>query len=421
MQKAFFTALLALLSTYTQAQTSVTSNILANTTWTPAGSPYVVSGIIAVVESAQLTILPGTQVLFTANSGIDLIGTLYAVGTEQDSILFASNVVPAANNAWRGIRVVGTTNPLGSGNQVRMEYCKAMHAYRFTDMDLAYHGPYIFKHCHFTRNYQVNHDGGMPYVSYDDCKFVSNENALTHAQFDSYVSNSYFYDNVNGVEGFAHIDDCYFSGHTGIACSPYGATNGCTIKNNAVGVKCAFNAVNNSFTNNVVQNNGIGVEILTYFNGSETFTGNTICHNTQYNIKLGTQNNADLSNNCWCTTDAAEIGNLIYDANDGNAGLVDFTPLGSNCPQNSLGTDALSAYSGNYLVYPNPFDQEVHFKSDQPGAFFVVLYDLANRKVAEQSGSGEVTVRVDMLAQGIYMYEIRTVNGVAAAGKVLRK
>jgi hypothetical protein len=424
MRKTLFTALLVVISTYSGAQTSVTADILANTTWTPAGSPYIISGIVSVVESAQLTIQPGTRVLFTLNSGIDLVGKLYAVGTEQDTILFAASMVPAANDSWRGIRVIGTTDPLGTGNQIRMEYCKVMHAYLFTDFDLAYHGPYIFNRCHFTRNRQINHDGGLPYISYDHCKFSYNENALTFPQFDSYVSNSYFINNINGVEGFAHIDDCYFSGHTGIACSPYGEMNGCTIKNNAVGVRCMFNAVNNVFTNNIVRENGTGVEILSYFNGDETFTGNTICNNSEYNIKMNTfvAQNADLSENCWCTTNTTEIGNLIYDANDNSSqGLVNFTPLGSNCPQNPLGVDELAENPAEYLVYPNPFDQQVSFKSDQPDAFFVVLYDLANRRVAEQDGFNELTFDVGMLAQGVYLYEIRTAKGIAKTGKLVRR
>jgi len=420
MKKSLFTASLILLSAFTQAQTYVNTNILANTTWSPADGPYIVSGIITVVESAQLTILPGTQVFFTSGAGIDLIGKLYAVGTEEDTILFTSNTLPATNDAWRGFHIVGTTNPLGSGDQVRMEYCKAMHAYQFADMDLAYHGPYIFNHCHFEHNHKVNYDGGMPYVSFSNCKFVANDDALVNTQFDSYVSNSYFYNNINGVEGFDHIDDCYFSGHTGIACSPYGATDGCTIKNNNIGVSCAFNAVNHSFTNNIVQDNGIGVEILTYFNGSETFTGNTICHNTQYNIKLNGQNNAELTYNCWCTTDQAEIDNLIYDAHDGNVGLVNYMPFGSFCPQNSLATNELFDNPASYTVYPNPFGQQVNFKSDQPGEFLVILYDMANRKVAEQAGTDNVTLHAELFAQGVYMYEIRTSTGIAAIGKLVK-
>ena len=53
-----------------------------------------------------------------------------------------------------------------------------------------------------------------------------------------------------------------------------------------------------------------------------------ICDNTEYNVKLQTQNNADLSDNCWCSTDEALIHTKILDGYiDNSFGLVSLSDV----------------------------------------------------------------------------------------------
>ena len=96
------------------AATNVGGNITTDTTWTLAGSPYIVtSSINAYSTSAPvLTIEPGVTVKFNQNTGITVgynngytafPGALNAVGTAESPIVFTSNQATPTPGYWSGI------------------------------------------------------------------------------------------------------------------------------------------------------------------------------------------------------------------------------------------------------------------------------------------------------------------------------
>lgn len=90
--------------------TNVSSDIVADTTWTVAGSPYVVTTqTVAVRNDATLTVEPGVEVRFDADSQLQVRdgGQLYAVGSTTQPITFTSNVTQV-RGAWSGIRFENT-------------------------------------------------------------------------------------------------------------------------------------------------------------------------------------------------------------------------------------------------------------------------------------------------------------------------
>ena len=95
------------------ADTNVNGTISTDTTWTLAGSPYIVTGNVQVgrynSNPATLTIEPGVEVRF--NAGTHLLigwnsyyyGALNATGTPSNPITFTSNAASPSPGDWNGI------------------------------------------------------------------------------------------------------------------------------------------------------------------------------------------------------------------------------------------------------------------------------------------------------------------------------
>ena len=70
-----------------QASTDVTGIIYSDTTWTPANSPYSLTGPVGVASGVILTIEPGTKIILN-NHPLNVNGTLIAKGTSADPVYF---------------------------------------------------------------------------------------------------------------------------------------------------------------------------------------------------------------------------------------------------------------------------------------------------------------------------------------------
>ena len=94
MKKFFlFTNLffLCLVMGFSAHATDVGGVILEDTTWTKAGSPYVVISHVTVIEDVTLTIESGVTVKFDKDKALLIDGTLVAQGTDAEKIIFTSN------------------------------------------------------------------------------------------------------------------------------------------------------------------------------------------------------------------------------------------------------------------------------------------------------------------------------------------
>src|SRR5688572_25715251 len=92
--------LLITIASTLNAQTNVSGLISTNTTWTPAGSPYIVKGNTLVFNGVTLTIEPGVVVQFDTTKTMQIDGELIAIGTAQERITFTASDPTPAHGSW---------------------------------------------------------------------------------------------------------------------------------------------------------------------------------------------------------------------------------------------------------------------------------------------------------------------------------
>ena len=88
-----------------------------NTTWTLAGSPYIVQGSLYLPSGKTLTVEPGVVVRFAQNTEFVIDGTLQAEG-QQQTIVFSAKVITAPGD-WYGLPCAAA-RPAGSATRSPM-------------------------------------------------------------------------------------------------------------------------------------------------------------------------------------------------------------------------------------------------------------------------------------------------------------
>ncbi len=78
---------------------------LATTTWTLAGSPYLVTGDLTIPAAATLTIEAGVRVFLADNASIIVRGRLDTAGTQGRPVAFQAT---ACDKAWGALQFIGT-------------------------------------------------------------------------------------------------------------------------------------------------------------------------------------------------------------------------------------------------------------------------------------------------------------------------
>ena len=323
MKKSVFTLLLYLLSIgFLEAQTIVKNNITTSTTWSLAGSPYIIDTNYVDVDSGiVLTIDQGVEVKFNGHGYIRVYGALNALGTASDSI-----------------HIVGAYNTTGTSKSTYIwVYGKAEFAY--TDFTCMSHGVWSLsdsryppseltvKHCYFHDN-RIALRGWTRSricpVSVDSSLFERNEAGI-YAADNLTVKNSVFKDHVRGLWSVSNsvVEQCQFSQNQyGIISSLPMKVADCDFQDNVngfsinMGLRGSINHPNeirdNRFYNNMVsfglnKNSPVdSIHLPVIFN-------NEICSDSidlivSTNItNPGDFSPLDLSHNCWCKWDSISV------------------------------------------------------------------------------------------------------------------
>lgn len=358
------------------AQTNVSGGIYQNTTWTLAGSPYLMTGSMVVFPNATLTIEPGVEVRVTPdysfNTGnfryLEVRGTLIAIGTDTAPITFkTTDASILGQQTWYGINIKGS-----QGGNVQLDRFRLHDSWQGIYNDISQPGvTYNWTNCQFkNNNYSVQLNADMNYnnclfenngvgqaaqilygsLTATNCQFINNfcsftwsnsiiiDNCLFEGNGNNIVgspglvTNCQFIDNDFGfAEAWGHtIQNCYFEGN-GVAIDNSGGANisNCTFDSNTLAVRLGDGS---TLTNNIITNNGVGVAVLAYSPNSTLIENNTICFNTDYNLQNLTDKNFQVNANCFCSQDSTYIENLILDGYDDiTRGLVNYAIYDDSC------------------------------------------------------------------------------------------
>ncbi|RPH94733.1 T9SS C-terminal target domain-containing protein [candidate division KSB1 bacterium] len=271
-------------------------------------------GDITIVAGDTLRIMPGTTLYFQWPFYFRIYGTLWAVGTQSDSIVFTR----LDGNGWRGLRFF---NAASSGS--RMDYCVVERGRGYGSNYWEIYGGGVFCEntsphftwCVFRNNFADadNGHGGAVFCHsnsnpvFDHCTFIGNAarirggavycNQSSSAEFNNCLFNGNWAQ-ANDGGGMAcgysspRFDSCRFSnnqaGNTGggiwcYNCSP--SFTGCVINNNSAqsggGIMCEQSSMS-GFTNCSIQNNratnGHGGGVYSS-SASPSFSGCTLANN----------------------------------------------------------------------------------------------------------------------------------------------
>ena len=235
----------------TSGPTHVSGTISSDTTWTSAGSPYIVDGAVSVEASVTLTLAPGTVVKFASSSsggsgGLELMpgARLVAAGTAAAKVYLTSTLddsvggdtdgeaVDPAGKGWRGIG-------LRDRSSVELAYTVVRYSAGFGNRELIWYGPAgssdgrpgpscVFHHCEFAGNSGITSGGGgmgsWPYrfdlVQLDACSIHDNQGGISCPGGVTTLSctDSVFRDNTETALsaiacGTATVSGCRFEGN----------------------------------------------------------------------------------------------------------------------------------------------------------------------------------------------------------------
>ena len=128
-----------------QAETVVSGPIDSPTTWSPAGSPYIVTDTVTIEAGGSLTIEDGVEVRFQPDTSLEVLGgPLLVLGEPGSPVTFTANVATPDRNAWTGL-FYGKDAPPSE-----LHHCVVEYAATGLSMDVTQQQ--LVDHCVFRRN-----------------------------------------------------------------------------------------------------------------------------------------------------------------------------------------------------------------------------------------------------------------------------
>jgi hypothetical protein len=313
--------------------------ISSDTTWTKANGPYTLNGSVFVAIGATLTIEPG--VIVNCQDFCLLInGNLDARGTSEDQIIFNGGQIllnsfgcTPKNGANCVIEnaLINSTLKIYTAAKINAVDCRNM-IYVF-----ATNGLPIISNSQITggiatgrNSYPLitgNNISGQAIKIHSSHPTISNNDISSPISFDAFMySNSSFLIENNLIHDLdVAITLADSNGQYGAAI----IQNNTIINNNNAICISGYSGVIYCIVNNTISNNKNGVVYTQYYPAfSPIVQYNNLYGNTEFNIKSQVQNNIDVRNNWWGTTNTDVINQTICDIkNSPTLGPVNFMPF----------------------------------------------------------------------------------------------
>jgi hypothetical protein len=451
------------------SQTSVSGGIYQNTSWTIAGSPYIVSGSIVVFPGNTLNIEPGVEIRIdnqvSNNIYIETRGTINCVGTDLLPIKIYTIYDTTNNVGWQGF--VCTSSQGGVLNADRFHISNA-------HTPFAYETPlnnYQYTNCKFTHCFQAISVANS--VNLTNCQFVDNEVAVCGWSYFT-IQNCFFKDNTTSINAYAtslqmtntnfvdnqigltfsanvfdsmYISDCQFL-NNGLALNypNKGKVQNCLFNDNATAIQSAYycEIFNNEFMynelaieacvnalvhDNQINNNigGLRISNVSTVQDSPQIFDNEICSNIIFNVDNNTNMNYSLLSNCFCGLDSSTIEDYLIDGYDDiTKGLINYSIYDTTC-SSILGTvnkfeeqnAGLDPAISSTITYTNPVSDYLRL-FQETGIDQLYIYNTNGQNFLINAMSTN-TFDLRFLQPGIYFVKVLKENSNTSTFKLIKQ
>ncbi|MCD6064343.1 MAG: hypothetical protein K0R82_2254 [Flavipsychrobacter sp.] len=448
--KPLFLALVALAAGQQVFATNVSGLLSGSNTFTKANGPYIVTADMLVDEGATLYIEPGTEIKVDPGVNFYVDGSIKALGTVTDPIIFTANTANPKRGSWKGIGIRNTgvadssvfdfchfyySSITATGGNLSITRCIINEC--MTGLGISTPGEYfvgnnIIKHCN-----QGLYVMGKGNVSANEIAHID-EIAIEARGYTNVVGN-YIHDSKCGI---------FFSGGYGLVYSEIANNKVVNVEmwaywlmtaeitsgvHNNLAAHCGIGYILNQIKCTVDKNtsihNKVGIDIR-WSSSDLVFKNNCIDSSTEYNVKIVGSYDMDISGNYWGTTDSATLHARMFDFYDdfvAPKGLILPVLLDANYCQAYTGPITTSIpgtknESVKITVTPNPFTDRFSIELPREAAQLAVV-NMSGQQVYNADVSGKTKTEVDLssLPPGVYHYRVALTDHTTATGKLVKQ